>query len=145
MALSQAALLCLALNVYHEARGEPLNGQKAVAAVTVNRAQTEKTKVCDEVFKPNQFSWTNKLYGSTSKKLQQALKIKREAKAWKIANDVARSALKDQKFKKLNLTHFHALHARPSWRRSKTIRYVMQIGGHRFYAARPETRNKDKS
>ena len=32
-----AALMCLALNVYHEARSEPLQGQAAVAHVVLNR------------------------------------------------------------------------------------------------------------
>ena len=42
--LAQGALLCLALNIYHEARGEPLKGQIAVASVTMNRANWDITK-----------------------------------------------------------------------------------------------------
>jgi len=38
----ESALICLALNVYHEARGEPIAGQLAVAHVTRNRAITEE-------------------------------------------------------------------------------------------------------
>ena len=32
---------CLALNIYHEARGEPIVGQEAVAYVTINRMHHE--------------------------------------------------------------------------------------------------------
>lgn len=35
-----SALLCLAMNIYHEARGEPLAGRIAVAQVTINRAHS---------------------------------------------------------------------------------------------------------
>lgn len=57
-----AALLCLALNIYFEARGEPIEGQRAVAHVTINRARENKTSICHEVFKKGQFSWTRHRY-----------------------------------------------------------------------------------
>ncbi|WP_211595190.1 cell wall hydrolase [Paracoccus litorisediminis] len=54
--------LCLALNIYHEARGEPLKGQVAVGQVTLNRAAVAykgASSVCDTVFARKQFSWTH--------------------------------------------------------------------------------------
>ena len=33
------ALVCLALNIYHEAKNQPLIGQIAVAQVTINRVR----------------------------------------------------------------------------------------------------------
>jgi len=57
-----AALLCLALNVHFEARGEPVEGQLAVAHVTINRAKENRTDICHEVFKKGQFSWTRHRY-----------------------------------------------------------------------------------
>lgn len=53
-------ILCLALNVYHEARGEPKVGQYAVAYVTLNRANHPNfpNTVCGVVYQPYQFSWT---------------------------------------------------------------------------------------
>lgn len=57
-----AALLCLALNIHFEARGEPIEGQLAVAHVTINRAKENKTSICHEVFKKGQFSWTRHRY-----------------------------------------------------------------------------------
>lgn len=54
------ALLCMALNVYHESRGESIAGQIAVAQVTMNRAGQERN-VCNVALEPNQFSWTRKL------------------------------------------------------------------------------------
>lgn len=60
---------CLALNIYHEARGEPTRGRYAVAWVTVNRARSAQfpETVCEVVYQKTQnrrgrwvaqFSWT---------------------------------------------------------------------------------------
>lgn len=54
--------LCLALNIYHEARGEPVAGQVAVGQVTLNRTAARykgAETVCDTVFLRKQFSWTH--------------------------------------------------------------------------------------
>ena len=58
----KVALLCLALNIHFEARGEPFAGQLAVAHVTINRSKENGTPICHEVFKKNQFSWTRHRY-----------------------------------------------------------------------------------
>ena len=49
------AALCLASNIYFEARGEPIDGQILVAEVTMNRGDD----ICATVFADSQFSWTN--------------------------------------------------------------------------------------
>ena len=57
------ALMCLALNIYSEARSEPVQGQIAIAEVTLNRvASTDyPDDVCGVVLQENkdgcQFSW----------------------------------------------------------------------------------------
>ena len=52
---------CLASAVFHEARGEPVKGQKAVADVVVNRARSGKWgDICGVVDAPHQFSGRNK-------------------------------------------------------------------------------------
>lgn len=52
---------CLAQNIYFEARGEPITGQFAVAAVTMNRVASPKypNSVCKVVWQRYQFSWTH--------------------------------------------------------------------------------------
>lgn len=49
---------CLAQAVFHESRGEPLRGQRAVADVVVNRARSGRwgSDVCSVVDAPSQFS-----------------------------------------------------------------------------------------
>lgn len=54
-----SSLICLALTIYHEARGEPLVGQQAVAEVVLNRVKKRDKSVCEVVYEPKQFSWSN--------------------------------------------------------------------------------------
>lgn len=65
-----AAVVCMALNVFFEARNEPLEGQYAVAFVTANRAAERKRTVCNVVFESKQFSWTTE-YAQNGKVLHQ--------------------------------------------------------------------------
>ncbi len=56
----QEAIECLSKNIYHEARGENVDGQLAVALITLARTLEfgyPKT-VCGVVYQPKQFSWT---------------------------------------------------------------------------------------
>lgn len=52
---------CLACNIYHEARGEPMDSRTLVALVTMNRVRDRRFPgtVCRVVWQPYQFSWTN--------------------------------------------------------------------------------------
>lgn len=115
---------CLARNIYHEARGEPLEGQLAVAQVTLNRVQSagyQKT-VCGVVYAHRQFSWTN----SGTKKIKNA-------KAWRAALDVSRAVLTQSvPLPKFNAMHFHTRQVKPYWSKNKQI--VAVIGNHIFYS-----------
>ena len=114
----EAAILCTALNIFHEARGEPIMGQLAVALVTRNRAKYDPDKVCEVVFKPYQFSWTIKMNGiSDSREFEKAIHI--ATLAWDSV-DFTNGSL-----------YYHADHIRPYWARHKTR--TMKIGKHIFY------------
>src|SRR5690606_12076272 len=96
--LIATALSCLALNVFHESRGEPLMGQYAVALVTVNRARRDEEQVCEETFKSKQFSWTSqvrKVKGGwvIPQHLYPKIENKLEEKAWWRAVAVTRKVL----------------------------------------------------
>lgn len=57
----QDEMLCMALNIYHEVRGQPANAQWAVGFVTWNRTKAAAFRaksVCAAVWAPGQFSWT---------------------------------------------------------------------------------------
>jgi spore germination cell wall hydrolase CwlJ-like protein len=114
----EAAVLCLALNLYHEARGEPLTGQFAVAQVVLNRAQRDPAKVCEVVQAYRQFSWT----------LNPP--IVADGAPWRMAQEIARLSLSMQDFTG-GATHYHALFVSPYWKSDMVI--LGQWGNHAFY------------
>lgn len=129
-----SALLCLALNVYYESRSEPILGQYAVAAVTMNRADDDKSKVCEVVTKPHQFSWTTKRVrrkGDTFTLAKSAAPTD-DDDAWATAKRVAWQTLHGHK---VDVTHgatfYHANYVRPAWRRG--MKQTAVIGKHIFY------------
>jgi N-acetylmuramoyl-L-alanine amidase len=69
--------LCLAMAIYHEARGESLIGRQAIAEVVLNRSEQTSTPICKVVFAPHQFSWSNrhKLPPKDSNTWQECLSI----------------------------------------------------------------------
>jgi spore germination cell wall hydrolase CwlJ-like protein len=120
------ALTCLALNVYHEARGEPFLGQVAVAQVTINRVESPlyPDTVCDVVLQPHQFSWTGD--GRSDRPLDQ--------RAWKealsVADMVLNYGLRVAEVED-DALHYHAAGVDPSW--SAELAALTRIGNHRFY------------
>lgn len=54
-----AQVMWLAICIYHEARGEPWEGQIAVGHVVMNRVASENKSIKDVVLRPYQFSWAN--------------------------------------------------------------------------------------
>lgn len=137
MFLSTAAL-CLALNVYHEARGEPIVGQKAVAYVTLRRANFDERNVCKEVFRPKQFSWANPLTESTPAERARlaAQFMPQESDAWTVAKRVAVMALRGTAVDMtLGADHYYNPNkARPTWRHA--MKRTAKIGNHVFLASR---------
>lgn len=125
---------CLARNVYFEARGEPLSGKYAVAAVTLNRVVNPAFPdgICDVVYqgagigrRDCQFSWACDRYADRP----------RDAKAWEMAKQVAYNALfLDNPDPTGGALYFHAAWVRPSW--SRTMVKAGRIGGHVFYRQR---------
>lgn len=112
-------LVCLALNVYHESRAEPLAGQLAVALTTLNRAKHRKDKICDVVFKKYQFSWT-----------QLPEWAPKDKRAWERSIKVAQQAWKIEDFTN-GATHFHATYVYPRW--APNLQYLGKWGNHLFY------------
>ena len=132
------AILCLALNVYHEAKNQPFIGQVAVAQVVMNRVYDQRypNTVCEVVeqgptysWKPDfpirnrcQFSWYCDGLSDTPT----------EKDAWDnaimVANGVYHSNFED--FVE-GATHYHAYYVAPEWASAKT--YIVRIEDHIFY------------
>lgn len=115
---------CLAKNIYHEARGEPFQGQVAVALVTVNRVASGlfQNTVCQVVYANKQFSWTS----DRNKRVK-------DQKAWASAVKIATAVLSRRVYEPdFTAVYFHASHVAPLWAKTKTI--ITKIGNHIFYA-----------
>ena len=122
----ELAVMCLAMNVYHEARDQSLAGQVAVAQVTMNRVASPKypQTVCEVVYDHKQFSWY--WDGKSDVPLEDA--------AWKRAQMVATGVLAGSGHAALmdvNITHYHAAYVQPYW--APTMKLVAQIEDHKFY------------
>jgi len=120
--VNQKDVVCLAKNIYHEARGEPLHGQVAVAQVTINRLRAGNygNSICAVVYKPSQFSWT-----------QAKHKIV-DHKAWENSVLIARALLTNSlPVSKFSALYFHTRQVNPKWNKHKQIEKV--IGNHIFY------------
>lgn len=128
----ETALLCLAINVYHESRGEPVTGQYGVALVTINRAKQED-RVCKEVFRRKQFSWTGAVQKTGAGWSIPAHMIPRDTYSWEKAKRIAKVTLAGKMF---DITHgatfYHAPHAAlKNWMR--VMEPTKRIGAHQFY------------
>lgn len=126
-------LRCLAENIYYEARGEPLDGQYAVAEVTLNRVRSPRyaDTICEVVYdtrwdpirrrRVGHFSWTE-------------LEDRDEpwGPAWEQATAVAMAVYNESHMPLVpNALHYHAVGVHPYWARS--MHSVAKIGNHVFY------------
>lgn len=119
----ESELRCLAKNIYHEARGESLRGRLAVAQVTLNRQRDRRWRgdICQVVYQPSQFSWTN-----TPQPEPQ------EFDSWVDALVIAERALRrGYALVRFPATHYHKLEVSPTW--SDRLQPVARIGQHIFY------------
>ncbi len=132
---------CLALAIYHEARGEPEAGQRAVAAVILNRVLSTRypASVCGVVYQNAQRLNGCQFSFACDGKPDDAgdgNRIVRES--WVKANLVARTAFSRYKSGDLgedlpaSVLYYHSLSVSPRWARS--MQRVAQIGEHVFYS-----------
>tara|TARA_B100000073_G_C23662637_1_gene545226 strand:- start:41 stop:478 length:438 start_codon:yes stop_codon:yes gene_type:complete len=132
-------LLCLALNVYHEAKNQSLIGQIAVAQVVLNRVHDHRypNTICEVVKQGETYSW----------KPDYPVKFRcqftwycdgkndepdRSSFAWEQALTVAHGVYYGNVMDMVQgATHYHADYVQPSWASSKT--YITRIDDHIFY------------
>ena len=124
-------LTCLALNVYYEARSEPMDGQYAVAHVVLNRVADDSfpadaCKVVKQGYHKGrhrcQFSWYCDGKSDNPK----------DKMSWIVAQVVAYNTLYGyHKDNTHGATHYHATYVSPWWRKhyDKTVAH----GSHIFY------------
>jgi spore germination cell wall hydrolase CwlJ-like protein len=126
----------MALNVFHEARGEGIRGQILVAQVTMNRAHQKSAEVCRVVTAKLQFSWTQHCITPSKwgwKLLDRC--IPKEPFAWETAKRVAVVALQHAFTLVTCADHFFGSHAtQPLWTRKMVAKF--KYGNHFFYTSK---------
>jgi hypothetical protein len=124
------ALDCLTAAIYYEAASEPVDGQRAVAQVVLNRVRHPAfpASVCSVVFQGAervsgcQFTFT----------CDGALRRAPQPRLWADARSVAKAALSGSVFAEVGYaTHYHADYVVPYWASSLVKSAV--LGRHIFY------------
>ncbi|OXS99579.1 hypothetical protein B7H23_15745 [Notoacmeibacter marinus] len=122
---------CLAIGIYFEARGEPQEGQAAVAQVILNRVRnpTFPDTICGVVYQNK--NWRNRCQFSFACDGKRD-KV-RSSKSWSTAKDVARKVTYGEIWlpRVGSSTHYHATYVKPRWARH--MDRLQKIGRHIFY------------
>jgi spore germination cell wall hydrolase CwlJ-like protein len=127
---AQRALECLTTAIYHEARSQTEDGQRAVAQVVLNRVRDRAfpASVCGVVYQGSQrrtgcqFSFT--CDGSLARRI--------EPNAWDRARSVAQAALSGEVYAPVgSATHYHADYVTPWW--ASSLAKIGAVGAHVFY------------
>lgn len=128
-ASDQDQILCLALNIYHESRGEDTRARWAVGFVTLNRVKSSKfaDTVCRVVWAKSQFSWTTRRTGTL---------VPKETNAWFDAQKKGYLLYSEQYTEDptSGADHFYVATIKPSW--SRRLVSKMRIGAHMFGRSR---------
>ena len=123
---------CLAAAIYYEARGEPRNGQQAVAQVVLNRVEDGRYPgtVCGVVFQDENRKHRCQFSFACDGKPERP----KPGAAWTQSLDIAREFLNGFIYQPVAAaTHYHADYVSPRWSRSSEMTRVRQIGNHIFY------------
>jgi len=118
-----STLTCMAVAIYFEARGEPIDGQMLVAETIINRVKDERwpNDACEVIAQPYQFSF----YADGRSNLP------RDMKAYTTAVLVAQDALNGEHMNTGTL-YYHKLDVQPVWRHA--LQPIGVVGDHIFYA-----------
>lgn len=130
------SLMCLAVAVFFEARGEPTTGQYAVAEVIMNRVEDDRypDTVCGVVFEDSQFSFTHD--GKPDRLPRVATRASNSSKAAVLAyaaqkaKTVASDVLDGYRIG-ITSTHYHTVSVDPFW--AEHFELDGMIGNHLFY------------
>jgi spore germination cell wall hydrolase CwlJ-like protein len=139
MAILETALMCMAFNIYHEARNESMLGQIAVGQVVMNRVWDNRfpDTVCEVVTEAVTYKGTKKpvLHKCQFSWYCDGAKddVNKDSKAWRYSLEYASIVLSGRIVLDITegATHYHATYVRPSWAKTKTR--TTRIDRHIFY------------
>lgn len=113
----------LALNLFHEARGQGEDGMLMVADVTINRVEDDQfpDDICSVITQPGQFVWVSRVGTGTPKYEQET---------WKQALSLSREIIAgDKELPDTGALYFASSNSKFHSSRS----FVTKVGSHKFY------------
>lgn len=118
-----STLTCMAVAIYFEARGEPIDGQMLVAETILNRTADPRwpDEPCDVVKQPHQFSFYS----------DERSNRPRDLEAYTTAFLVAQHAIAGDHLH-TGALYYHTTAVQPVWRHD--LQVLGQFGSHFFYA-----------
>lgn len=148
---------CLSRNIYHEAANEPVEGQVAVAMVTLNRANDPlyPDNVCDVVYQRGSYSAKKIIEIKIGKGKRQHTEEKEVVKNWtvcqfswtcervkppsetdtryvrikELVEEFSNGGYAEYREKYAKSYHYHAYYVNPKWKLNRLHR----VGAHIFY------------
>lgn len=136
---SNPEALCLAMNIYHEARGDNLAGKYAVADVVINRMHDDRypDNICDVIYEGRQYAngqmIRNQCQFSWYCDGKKDTPTNRDS--WRESQEIAYKILVLGDFRGITegATHYHATYVDPTWNRR--MQHIGRIGEHLFFRA----------
>ena len=150
---TRADVICMAENIYHEARGQSNVGKIAVGLVVINRVHDRRwpATICEVVFQgPVRESWKTKQQKDLDISLREYYPIKHRCQfswycdgrsdyidktsyQWVLSLQIAEKLLNNNKYQGLleGATHYHADSVSPNWRLGMV--FITKIDNHLFY------------
>ena len=119
------ASMCLALALYHEARGESHQAQLMVAKVILNRVEDKRwpSSVCGVVMEDRQFSFVREGKVPSTK----------DKESWDKSKALAKEVLTNPDILPYtDADHYHTTRVRPVWRRK--LYRIVRVDQHVFYS-----------
>lgn len=135
---------CMALNIYHEARGSTLEDKIAVSDVVINRVNDDRfpNTVCEVVKDARMSNWWKNEKGKDVP-LRNKCQFSwfcdgksdepKDPNAWLESQHIAYQIIHLEKYIGVTdgATHYHATYVNPNW--ANEMKYVDLIGSHKFY------------
>lgn len=120
------SLMCLALTLYFESRGEPWLGQIAVAQVVLNRVESSQfpDNVCDVVYEGGEARYKCQFTWYCDGKSDEP----QDEKSWAVSLSLASLSYILPDFTAGSLW-YHADYVNPTWASNN----YLQVGAHKFY------------
>jgi spore germination cell wall hydrolase CwlJ-like protein len=134
-------LICLAKNIYFEARSESELGWTAVAMVTINRVNDNKfpNTICGVVWQSNRSKRTGRVVAQFSWTLDGKSDMP-DGRMWTKIITKAATILNKHNSPHIDLRDvtggalfYHADYVNPKWSRSPKLQHTVSIGSHQFF------------